>query len=163
MAGVNSGQLDRAVEEWREAQGPQQAALPGVGERITGDAQLPERRGPGRPPGASNLRTEQLARLYRGRYGDPLAIATEIGAKNVLDPDTVGELARIWGCSRFEAVKLWAQVNADANRYHHQQMPRAVLVPPGAPGGERVLVEVDGVYQVVAAEGEEPEDAAEAA
>lgn len=158
MSGIISTELDRAVEEHRNRVGPAQPGLPGVVGTAAADVQLPARNGPGRPKGSINLTTRQLGEIYRDRYGDPLEIATRIGAKNVLDEDEVHELSRVWGCTRFEAVKLWASINADANRYHHQQMPRAVILPPGAPGGERVLVEVDGIYQEFAADDDDAAD-----
>lgn len=145
MAGRDDSELDRAVEEWR-GEAPAQLAL--LEDEAAAVAEA--KRGKGRPAGSRNLRSEAYAGLLMGRHGDPLEIATRIAAIDVLDEDEVLALARKWGCSRFEAVKLWAQVNRDVQGYLHQQMPRAIVLPPGAPGGDRILVEIEGEFHEVA-------------
>lgn len=42
--------------------------------------QPPVKRGPGRPPGARNKRTQDLAAYYLGRYGDPLEGLLALGS-----------------------------------------------------------------------------------
>jgi hypothetical protein len=153
----DKGELDRAVEAVRAEQAPEQAALfePPAAE-VAGP---PAPRGRGRPAGARNLRSERYAALLRAELGDPLRAATRIAAIDILDPGNLVGLAKAWGCTMFEAAKLWAQINRDVLPYHHQQMPRAVVLPPGAPGGERVLIEIGGDFTAVSA-AEEGEDAA---
>jgi hypothetical protein len=151
MAGKDSSQLDRAVEERRAEQ-------PALFEEA--DPQLPTVRSKGRPVGSINRRTDQVAAIYRGQYGDPLKVATEIAAKNILDPAVVEELRLAWGCSRFDAVKMWAKISNDQMPYHHQTQPRAVIVNPGAPGGERVLLEIDGEFRDVTPSEDDEEEAA---
>jgi hypothetical protein len=41
-------------------------------------------RGPGRPVGARNKRTDEAARFYMSRFGDPLARGVEIAAIPIL-------------------------------------------------------------------------------
>jgi hypothetical protein len=135
-------ELDKAVAVEREA-GPEQPALFEGEEGLPAVAE-PPRFGKGRQPGARNLRSEAYAALLVSRYGDPLVIATKIAAKNMLDREIVEELAKTWGCSRYEAVKLWAAINRDVQPYLHQTLPRAVVLNPGAPGGDRVLLEAEG-------------------
>lgn len=67
--------LVREADDARQDRAEQLALL--VEENADADAKLPlapppVKRGPGRPPGARNKRTEDLARYYLGRYGDPL-------------------------------------------------------------------------------------------
>jgi hypothetical protein len=135
-------ELDKAVAAEREAM-PEQPAL-FEGEDAVPAVAEPPRFGKGRQPGSRNLRSEAYAALLVTRYGDPLVIATQIAAKNMLDAEIVGELAKAWGCSRYEAVKLWAAINRDVQPYLHQTLPRAVILNPGAPGGDRVLLEAEG-------------------
>lgn len=144
MAGRDDSELDRAVEEYQAEQPVQMLLL------AEDAAELPEGpRGRGRPPGSRNLRSEAYAALLRQRHGDPLDIATKVAAIDILDRKNVENLAEAWGCKRHEAVKLWAQVNRDVMPYVHQQLPRAVVLNPGAPGGDRVLVEIDGDFREV--------------
>ena len=134
-------ELDRAVDAQRGDAGEQPALFEEA-------AAVPVVRKPvGRPAGSRNLRSETYAALLISRAGaDPLEIAVSIAAKNILDPETVQQLALAWGCNRFEAVKLWAAINRDVQPYLHQTLPRAVVVNPGAPGGDRVLLEVEGEF-----------------
>lgn len=145
--------LDEAVERYSEEYGPEQPALFDAGEA----AAVPAVRSAGRPAGSRNLRSEAYAALLIRQAGaDPLLIATQIAAKNVLDPEIVTQLAQTWGCSRHEAVKLWASINRDVQDYLHQRLPRAVVLNPGAPGsGERVLLEIDGEFRDVTPDDDE--------
>lgn len=140
MSSRDATELDKAVEGHR-GEGSEQPALfePGA-EALP----VPRSFGKGRPAGTRNLRSEAYAALLVTRYGDPLVIATQIAAKNMLDREIVEELAKAWGCSRYEAVKLWAAINRDVQPYLHQTLPRAVVLNPGAPGGDRVLLEAEG-------------------
>lgn len=146
----DKSELDKAVEDWRENQAPAQLAL-----IESDDAAVEAKRGRGRPAGSRNLRTEAYAALLKRNIGDPLVVAVRIAAKDVLDPDVVAALAKTWGCDRYEAVKLWAQINRDTQPYVNQQLPRAIVLNPGAPGGERIGLEIDGEFQEIPMESDD--------
>jgi hypothetical protein len=101
-------QLDLAIEQARAdevlaqaqfelAEEQRQAELAGDGDGAP--------RGRGRPPGSRNLRTEEAARFYTRRHGDPLEQAVKIGAIPILAEGVLEALARRLGCSRLEAAK----------------------------------------------------------
>jgi hypothetical protein len=56
------------------------------------------RRGPGRPPGARNKRTERSVAFLLSRHRDPREVLLEIAESNVFD------LAALLGCKPFEAL-----------------------------------------------------------
>jgi hypothetical protein len=56
-------------------------------------------RGPGRPPGARNKRTERTVRFLMSRHRDPREVLLEIAEANVFD------LAALLGCSPHEAMQ----------------------------------------------------------
>lgn len=56
-------------------------------------------RGPGRPPGARNRRTEHTLAFLRARHRDPRVVLLEIAGANVHD------LAGLLGCSAHEALQ----------------------------------------------------------
>ncbi|GJE06362.1 hypothetical protein AOPFMNJM_1678 [Methylobacterium jeotgali] len=71
-----------AAEVRQAAEGEQLALLAEENDRLDELLPLappPARRGPGRPPGARNKRTQQLASYYLGRYGDPLEALLAMG------------------------------------------------------------------------------------
>lgn len=71
-----------AEEARRAAEGEQLALLAEENDRLDELLPLappPAKRGPGRPPGARNKRTQQLASYYIGRYGDPLEALLAMG------------------------------------------------------------------------------------
>jgi hypothetical protein len=68
-------------------------------------------RGPGRPLGARNKRTDEAARFYMSRFGDPLARGIEIAAIPILAPGVLPELAKVLGMNRAEAAKWWSGVS----------------------------------------------------
>jgi hypothetical protein len=106
----------------------------------------------GRPPGARNKRTDEAARLYMQRFGDPLARAIEIAAIPILADGVLAAFAKQIGApSRFEAFKAWASINASAMPFSHQRLTghadfpasyRALATltvkPAGSPDGEPV-------------------------
>ncbi len=57
------------------------------------------KRGPGRPPGSRNKRTERTVAFLLARHRDPREILLEMAAANVHD------LAALYGCSPFEAAQ----------------------------------------------------------
>jgi hypothetical protein len=103
-------------------------------------AQVVARSGPGRPPGARNKRTDEAARFYMARFGDPLARAIEVAALPILAPGVLPELAKVLGCERFEAAKWWAGVLASSLPYSHQRLATLTVKPQGAPDGEPVTL-----------------------
>jgi hypothetical protein len=96
----------------------------------------------GRPPGARNKRTDEAARLYMQRYGDPLARAIEIAAMPILADGVLARFAQQIGApSRFEAFKAWASINASAMPFSHQRLATLTVKPAGSPDGEPVDLE----------------------
>jgi len=146
MRSYRPSELDRLVSEGEMTAPAQLALLPPDG----AEPMLPTVRGKGRPLGSRNRRDEAYAAVLRARYGCPLASATQIAALNLLDETTVIELARRWHCAPFDAVKLAASIAADVSPYHYQKMPTAVILNPGAPGGERVEFEIGEFTEVTA-------------
>ena len=155
MANKNSSGLEREVEAFREERGPDQPSL-FAGEDAPANVPMPRGpgaaavrapmpRGPGRPPGARNLRAEEEAAAVRAMIardprcaatrGDPFIAASMIAAIDMLNADNVQFLAELWGCSKHEAVKLWAQVNGNIQEMHRPKLARVELLPEGAPGG----------------------------
>ena len=81
-----------------------------------------ERRGPGRPKGARNKRTEEWTAYLLGRYHSPLEALLQLG----LMP--VQELARSLNCTMIEALAEKRQALAAILPYLHQRQPIAVDV-----------------------------------
>ena len=71
-------------------------------------------RGPGRPPGARNRRTDEAARIYMSEFGDPLRRGVAISALPILAPDVLEGLAKRLDCSKIEAAKRWAGMSRSA-------------------------------------------------
>ncbi|HEY1430799.1 MAG TPA: hypothetical protein VGF39_04105 [Stellaceae bacterium] len=103
-------------------------------------AQVVAQRGPGRPVGARNKRTDEAARFYKSRFGDPLARGVEISALPILAPGVLPELAKVLGCDRFEAARWWSGVYAATMPYCHQRLATLTVKPPGSPEGEPVTL-----------------------
>jgi hypothetical protein len=135
--GRDASLLDGVVSQAEAAAPTQLALLPDD----DAEGREVERRGGGRPPGSRNRRSEEYAALLRARYGCPLAVASEIAALNILDESVMQKITRLWGCGRFQAAQLWARINADVQPYHHQKMPTAIILNPGAPGSDAVVIE----------------------
>lgn len=96
-------------------------------------------RGPGRPPGARNKRTDEAARLYCAAFGDPLARAIEVAAMPILAPGVLEEFARFLQCSRLEAFKAWANCSSATMPFVHQRLATLEVKPAGSPGGEALV------------------------
>jgi hypothetical protein len=99
-----------------------------------------EPRGAGRPIGARNKRTDEAARFYIARFGDPLSRGVEISALPILanGGQVLLELAKILGMTRENAAKWWAGVYAATLPYIHQRLATLTVKPPGSPEGEPV-------------------------
>jgi len=124
-----------------------------------------QREGAGRPKGAKNKRTAQMAAFYLRQlhrdetFADPLLRGLAIAGKDILDRETVQELAMIWGCDRAKAVELYLANWRAVMPFIHQEQPRSLHVAPGTPdSGELAPVEgelpevplypgADGVYR----------------
>jgi hypothetical protein len=79
-----------------------------------------ERRGPGRPPGARNKRTQEWAEFLLARNASPLEVLMQIANARVDD------LARQLGCKRLEALQEKRLAAIALVPYLHQKMPLAV-------------------------------------
>lgn len=142
LGGVKAA-LDEAIAERGEVEPQrrlfepeQEARLPEVGARKVG-----------RPVGARNRRTEEYARFLRARFGDPLAVGTSIAARDITQPGKLDELASDLGMKRGDAAEFWLRTLNAVLPYLHQRMPQAVVLNPGAPGGDRIELElVDDVF-----------------
>jgi hypothetical protein len=97
-------------------------------------------RGPGRPVGARNKRTDEAARFYMSRFGDPLARGVEIAAIPILAQGgrVLVELAKVLGMSRPDAAKWWASIYAATLPYTHQRLATLTVKPEGSPDGEPI-------------------------
>ena len=96
-------------------------------------------RGPGRPPGARNKRTDEASRIYAAQFGDPLARAVEVAAMPILAPGVLEEFAKFLQCSRLEAFKAWANCSSSVMGYVHQKLATLEVKPAGSPGGEALV------------------------
>lgn len=85
-----------------------------------GDGQTPERRGPGRPPGSKNKRTEDWTEYILGKYTSPLEF---LAKAYTADRD---QLAKDLGCDKLDAYKLQIQAARELAPYVHQKQPMAV-------------------------------------
>ena len=92
----------------------------------------------GRPPGSRNLRTDQAARWYMQRHGDPLERGIAVASLPVLAKGVLDGLAERLGCTRHEAAKWWASVYSATLPFVHQRLATLTVKPEGAPGGEPV-------------------------
>jgi hypothetical protein len=116
----------------------------------------------GRPAGARNKRTDEAARFYMARHGDPLERGVAISSLPLLAKGVLEGLAERLGCTRHEAAKFWSNVYAATLPFVHQRLATLTLKNPGAPGGEplqftyaddgALIVDLDG------ADGPEPGD-----
>jgi hypothetical protein len=109
----------------------------------------PERRGPGRPKGSRNRRTEEWTRYLLAGYGSPLEALAKVmraGPQRL-----AGEL----GIDLVDGFDRWLRVCAELAPYLHQKQPTAVAVD-GAPAAPLFI----GVsQQFAAAMGVSPEAA----
>jgi len=101
----NALAIGEAVERWqeqnREADDEErQYGLFAEPQTEAGRAKLVSyRRGPGRPAGSRNRRTEQTVAFLLSRHRDPREVLIELAEANVAD------LAALLGCSLFEAAQ----------------------------------------------------------
>jgi hypothetical protein len=94
--------IDEAMQRWHAEADDEDAQLGLFAEPATeaGRARLATyRRGPGRPPGSRNKRTERTVAFLLSRHRDPREVLLELAEANVAD------LAGLLGCSLFEAAQ----------------------------------------------------------
>jgi hypothetical protein len=107
------------------------------------DAQAPVvngHRGPGRPVGSRNRRTDEASRFYMACKGDPLLFGVEISALPILRGTVLPELAKVLGMTRENAAKWWLGVYAATLPYCHQRLATLTVKPPGSPDGEPIAL-----------------------
>lgn len=108
------------------------AQEPLLGEIKRGDKTLTR----GRPPGARNKRTQELADYILSRHRHPMEALAEI-------VDTpIPDLARALGCEKLEAAEYWRKCNELLSRYVLQAMPQAVKVE-GATAGMLTVINLN--------------------
>ncbi|KKL91822.1 hypothetical protein LCGC14_1890840 [marine sediment metagenome] len=113
------------------------AAVDVIAEQI-GEAQAvaesqPQGRGPGRPPGARNRRTDEWVDYLLARYRSPLIVLAEMYSRSV------GELVKEVGCTKLEAIKLQIFAAEKLAPFVHQKQPLAIQVD--AHGVVRLVIE----------------------
>jgi len=110
------------------------------------------RPGAGRPPGALNRSSRELAGYVRRKGYEAHGIdAIERDYELALQPlatdrAALQAFAEHLGCDRLEAFKVWQQCKRDVYPFIYPRLANIEVLPPGAPGGDRLLVEVDGIY-----------------
>lgn len=112
-----------AVEAFEEEPEPEQLGLFAPAETDAG--KLKERegsRGPGRPAGAKNKRTERTTAFLMQRHRDPREVLLEIAEANLKD------LAGLLGCSLHEALQEKRLAAIGVLPYVAQKLPLAVDV-----------------------------------
>jgi len=98
---------------------PVQSAEDGV---ATGDAATPDqetRRGPGRPKGSRNRRTDEWVNFLLSRYQSPLVVLAETYSR------PVAVLAAELNCDIIEAARIQLQAAKELAPYLHQKLPMA--------------------------------------
>lgn len=141
--------LDDALEP------AEQLALPGVkgaaaeaGGEVGGQPAEPSGpRGPGRPPGARNKRTDKLVEYIMANHKSPLVWLAE---QYTQDPV---ELARRLQCKPIEAYKLQVVAAKELAPYTNQKRPVAVEVDQK--GVVQLVIETGGVPAPVAQMGDD--------
>lgn len=83
-------------------------------------AQAEGKRGPGRPKGAANKRTEAWASYLLGRYASPLEVLAQVMSRSV------DELRAELACSRLEALEIQLKAAKELAPYLHQKQPMAI-------------------------------------
>ena len=115
-------------------------------------------RGPGRPPGARNRRTDEAARIYMSEFGDPLRRGVAISALPILAPDVLEGLARRLACSKIEAAKWWAGIYAATMPYVLTRLATLEVKPAGSLGGETVPFAFSEAGEIIEIAPAEPRD-----
>lgn len=117
-----------------------------------GEGEIAQRRGPGRPPGSRNKRTEEWCDFILSRYRSPLLFLAEAYSR------PVEVLAAELGCSNLDAFKAQKSAAEALAPFMHQKQPVAVEIsetgvvqliletsstlPAGVPGDGATVIEV---------------------
>ncbi len=122
MSGSAAVELARALDE-ADDQEDEQFGLFAEPETEGGRLKVQHvRRGPGRPPGARNKRTERTVQWLLARHKDPVEGLLQIADMHPAD------LAAMLSCTMLEAVQEQRLCRRDALPYVKQRMPLAVDV-----------------------------------
>ena len=137
VAAARSEELKRLAEDLGQLDlfGP---AEPAQGVQVAVANGQNGQRSPGRPQDARNKRTDEAARFYMARFGDPLSRGVEIAAIPILAPGVLPELAKVLGMERADAAKWWAGVYASTLPYIRQRLATLTVKPEGSPDGEPI-------------------------
>lgn len=118
---VGTGEAPTSLAERRQRQ---LALLPGLeGDQAADQVDQGDGpRGPGRPAGARNKRTQEWVDYLGGRYGTPLERLAQLYSANP------GELAAAHGIKVIEALDIMKSAAIAALPYMHQKQPVSVDV-----------------------------------
>lgn len=138
---IAAAQSDQAIvdQAWREAE----AELDQRQAAVQADQALELEEGArrrGRPKGSRNLRTEEAARFYIRRHGDPLEQAVKIGAIPILAKGVLEALAQRLGCSKLDAAKWWSSNSQGVMPYIRPKLGSIEIIPPGSPNSDEVMI-----------------------
>lgn len=114
LSGAAAGAPTAEVQqEFLDLDGPEGSEGPVTARHV-------ERRGPGRPPGSPNKRTEDLRRFVLSRFKHPVVALMEIGAM------PAHELAEYLACKPLDALTLQIRALAEAAPYVDSKMPQRI-------------------------------------
>jgi hypothetical protein len=139
MAARASG-AEELVERTSEADEPELQALAGQLKPFEQSLQklvaasAIERPGPGRRPSTRNKRIDERVMFYTSCFGDPLARAIQISTLPILAKGVLGQLARIIGVTKSDAMHWWLDVVRATVPFVHP--PLAPVSAVGPPDGE---------------------------
>ena len=139
-ADIPQAALDLALDQAPERPWPvpEQASLPLASEEgnLLPPKPEPPKRGRGRPEGARNKRTQEVADYLLSRYRSPLEVLAETYSL------PVEVLAQKLGCTRYEAKKLQLAAADKLAPYLHQKQP--VAIDPGDGGLVSLVIQAAG-------------------
>lgn len=148
--------IERAAEQLSLL--PSAAAAKMAGDQ-SADGEVAQRRGPGRPPGSRNKRTEEWCDFILGRYRSPMLFLAEAYSR------PVEVLAAELGCDKLDAFKAQTAAALALAPFLHQKQPVAVEITDT--GVVQLILEVpaevdlgggDGLVIDVEEPGEESEE-----
>ncbi len=141
------------IETWSPGEGVQLPLLAAVAEPalLDGEDGVPDAaRGPGRPPGSRNKRTEEtLEYLQALGYSSPLRGLAEVWAR------PVAVLAAELGCSLGHAMEIQLDAMKASLPYWHQRLPQVVELE-GMPPLSIAIVDPVALLQSMKDSGDDP-------